>query len=110
MPIVTLSDMTPGQEADLFVLMTSKEELTTKNGKPYFKIGFRDGVRVDLVRAERQVRAVPLDHAEGQQAEAARLLHGLGESLRGQFHPEHPWLLPSRFSPGGRPRRAASHG
>jgi len=45
MPIVPLSEMAPDQEADLFVLMTSKEELTTKNGKPYFKVGFRDGGR-----------------------------------------------------------------
>ena len=45
MPIVPLSEMVPDQEADLFVLMTSKEELTTKNGKPYFKVGFRDGNR-----------------------------------------------------------------
>ena len=44
-PIVALSEMTHGQEADLFVLMTSKEELATKNGKPYFKVGFRDGGR-----------------------------------------------------------------
>ncbi len=45
MPIVALSDMASGQESDLFVLMTSKEELTTKNGQPYFKVGFRDGGR-----------------------------------------------------------------
>ena len=44
-PVVQLSEMTSGQEADLFVLMTSKEELLTKNGKPYFKVGFRDGGR-----------------------------------------------------------------
>ncbi|OHB73258.1 MAG: hypothetical protein A2V70_20075 [Planctomycetes bacterium RBG_13_63_9] len=37
--------MRPGQEADLFVLMTSKEELTTKTGSPYFKVGFRDAGR-----------------------------------------------------------------
>ena len=42
MPIVTLSDMSPGQEADLFLLMTGKEELRTKAGKPYFRVGFRD--------------------------------------------------------------------
>jgi 3'-5' exoribonuclease len=42
MPIVALSEMTHGQEADLFVLMTAKEELTTRDGKPYFKVGFRD--------------------------------------------------------------------
>jgi 3'-5' exoribonuclease len=43
--IVTLSEMTHGQEADLFVLMTAKEELTTRDGKPYFKVGFRDHAR-----------------------------------------------------------------
>ena len=45
MPIVALSEMVPGQEADLFVLMVSKEELTTREGKPYFKVGFRDARR-----------------------------------------------------------------
>ena len=42
MPVVVLSEMQHGQEADLFVLMTVKEELTTRDGKPYFKVGFRD--------------------------------------------------------------------
>jgi 3'-5' exoribonuclease len=37
--------MTHGQEADLFVLMTVKEELTTRDGKPYFRVGFRDHAR-----------------------------------------------------------------
>ncbi len=37
--------MAHGQEADLFVLMTAKEELTTRDGKPYFKVGFRDHAR-----------------------------------------------------------------
>jgi 3'-5' exoribonuclease len=37
--------MTNAQEADLFALMTSKEQLTAKNGKPYFKVGFRDSQR-----------------------------------------------------------------
>lgn len=43
--IVALSEMNNGQEADLFVLMTSKEELTTRDGKPYYKVGFRDHAR-----------------------------------------------------------------
>jgi 3'-5' exoribonuclease len=42
MPLLSLSEMVPGQEADLFVLMTAKEQLTTREGKPYFKVGFRD--------------------------------------------------------------------
>jgi 3'-5' exoribonuclease len=45
MPILTLAEMTPGQEADLFLLLTSKEELRTRNGKPYFKVAFRDAGR-----------------------------------------------------------------
>ena len=45
MPIATLSDLSSGQEADLFLLMTVKEELKTKTGKPYFRVGFRDGGR-----------------------------------------------------------------
>ncbi len=45
MPIVALSEMSSGQEGDLFALMASKEELLTKNGKPYFKVAFRDNRR-----------------------------------------------------------------
>lgn len=45
MPIVMLSEMINGQEADLFVLMTAKEALTTRDGKPYFRVAFRDHVR-----------------------------------------------------------------
>ncbi|MGB7734248.1 MAG: HD domain-containing protein [Thermoguttaceae bacterium] len=45
MPLATLSEMSSGQEADLFLLMTAKEELKTKAGKPYFRVGFRDAGR-----------------------------------------------------------------
>ncbi len=44
-PILLLSEMVNGQEGDLFVLMTAKEELRTREGKPYFKVGFRDHLR-----------------------------------------------------------------
>ena len=44
-PVVPLSEMTPGQEADLFALLTFKEELLAKNGRPYFRVGFRDAAR-----------------------------------------------------------------
>jgi 3'-5' exoribonuclease len=40
-PVLSLDEMVPGQEADIFVLLTAKEELTAKNGKPYFKVTFR---------------------------------------------------------------------
>lgn len=45
LPVVALSEMVADQEADLFVLMTLKEQLTTRDGKPYFKVGFRDAGR-----------------------------------------------------------------
>ena len=45
MPIVALADMSDGQEGDLFLLMTSKEELKTRDGKTYYKVGFRDAGR-----------------------------------------------------------------
>lgn len=41
-PILPLADMEDGQEADVFVVMTSKVELRTRDNKPYFKVGFRD--------------------------------------------------------------------
>ncbi len=37
-----LSDLEPGQEADFFALLSRKEELRTREGKPYFKVAFRD--------------------------------------------------------------------
>jgi 3'-5' exoribonuclease len=43
--IVPLSEMAADQEADLFVMMTSKEELKTRDGKPYYRVGFRDAKR-----------------------------------------------------------------
>ncbi len=45
MQIVELADMTSDQEADVFVLLTAKEQLTTRDGKPYFRVSFRDARR-----------------------------------------------------------------
>lgn len=43
--VVPLCEMANGQEGDLFVLMTAKEELATRDGKPYFRVAFRDARR-----------------------------------------------------------------
>ncbi len=43
--IVSLADLADGQEGDFFAQLTAKEELTTKTGKPYFKVTFRDAGR-----------------------------------------------------------------
>ena len=40
-----LADLTHGQEADFYALLASREELTTKDGKPYFRVAFRDAGR-----------------------------------------------------------------
>ncbi|HEY1067240.1 MAG TPA: HD domain-containing protein [Pirellulales bacterium] len=43
--IVTLAEMPAGEECDVFVLLTSKDELPTRDGKKYFKVAFRDAGR-----------------------------------------------------------------
>lgn len=45
LPITTLGELANGQEADFFALLVSKEELMTRDGKPYFRVGFRDARR-----------------------------------------------------------------
>jgi 3'-5' exoribonuclease len=44
-PATTLSELAHGQEGEFFALLTVKEELTTREGKPYFKVTFRDACR-----------------------------------------------------------------
>ena len=44
-PTSLLSDLTNGQEADFFALLTAKETMTTRDGKPYFRVTFRDAKR-----------------------------------------------------------------
>lgn len=43
--VLSLSELTAGQEADFFALLTSKEALQTRDGKPFYKVGFRDAIR-----------------------------------------------------------------
>jgi len=40
-----LCEMNEGQEADFFALLSDKQELTTKDGKPYYRVTFRDARR-----------------------------------------------------------------
>ncbi len=42
---VPLSELTNGQESSFFALLSAKEELTTRDGKPYFRVTFRDAKR-----------------------------------------------------------------
>jgi 3'-5' exoribonuclease len=42
---ISLGDMMEGQEADFFALLSEKQELTTRDGKPYYRVTFRDAKR-----------------------------------------------------------------
>ena len=44
-PLPALSELSPDEEADFFALLSAKESLTTKDGKPYFRVAFRDAHR-----------------------------------------------------------------
>jgi 3'-5' exoribonuclease len=43
--VVALSELPEGQEADFFAVLSEKQELTTRDGKPYFRVSFRDARR-----------------------------------------------------------------
>jgi 3'-5' exoribonuclease len=45
MTIVQLGKMAHEEEGDLFALLTAKEELKTRDGKPYWRVCFRDRYR-----------------------------------------------------------------
>ncbi|MCE9604828.1 MAG: HD domain-containing protein [Planctomycetia bacterium] len=45
LPIVALAELEVGQDADVFALLFLKEEQRTKDGKPYYRVGFRDAGR-----------------------------------------------------------------
>jgi 3'-5' exoribonuclease len=42
---LALCEMCEGQEADFFALLSEKQELTTRDGKPYYRVTFRDARR-----------------------------------------------------------------
>jgi 3'-5' exoribonuclease len=44
-PVVALSELDEGQEGDFFALLAEKQELATRDGKPYHRVAFRDARR-----------------------------------------------------------------
>ena len=44
-PILPLCELAEGQEADFFALLSEKQELKTRDGKPYHRVTFRDAKR-----------------------------------------------------------------
>ncbi len=45
MSVMKLSEMTSGETADSFVLLSGKEASKTRDGKPYYRVMFRDAIR-----------------------------------------------------------------
>jgi 3'-5' exoribonuclease len=45
MRICKLTDLKPGAQADCFVLLSAKDRATTRDGKPYYRVTFRDAGR-----------------------------------------------------------------
>ncbi len=43
--IVSLSDLVAGEQGDCFVLLATKERAQTRDGKPYYRVAFRDAKR-----------------------------------------------------------------
>jgi 3'-5' exoribonuclease len=44
-PILPLCEMAEGQEADFFAFLAEKQQLNTRDGKPYYRVTFRDARR-----------------------------------------------------------------
>jgi 3'-5' exoribonuclease len=43
--LVRLSELADGDEGEFFALLSEKQELKTRDGKPYFRVTFRDALR-----------------------------------------------------------------
>jgi 3'-5' exoribonuclease len=82
--VVPLCELAEGQEADFFALLADKQELTTRDGKPYFRVSFRD--------AKREV-GFPI-WADSGHAVACR-----NEWIVGEFYKLRAKLQPTNFGP-----------
>ncbi len=80
--VVPLSELAEGQEADFFALLSEKQELTTRDGKPYFRVSFRDARReVGLpIWADS-----PLRDGLPQRMGGRRVLQAAGEGAADEF-------------------------
>ncbi len=115
-PLLALSDLAPGQEADFFALLSAKESLTTREGKPYFKVAFRDARRevsfpvwgdapladdcrkTWSVGAIYKLRAVYRETSYGPQLEINRIREATDKDAADGFDPTM-FLPQSRFDP-----------
>jgi 3'-5' exoribonuclease len=114
--LVALSAMENGQEADLFALLSAKEELKTRDGKPYFRVAFRDARRevsfpvwndsswADTCRRDwnpgvcYKLRAVYRDTTYGPQLDIRKIREACDADAADGYHP-NMFLPQSRFDP-----------
>lgn len=114
--LLALSDLAPGQEADFFALLSAKETLSTREGKPYFKVSFRDARRevsfpiwgdaplADdcrknwAVGAIYKLRAAYRETSYGPQLEISKIREAIASDAADGFDPTM-FLPQSRFDP-----------
>ena len=105
LPLLKLAETTDGQEADWFLLLSRKEELKTREGKPYFRVTLRDATReitvpiwhdsawADACRHEWQtgvfykVRGIYKDSQFGAQIEIRKIRETTADDLADGFDP-----------------------
>ncbi|MGH7136997.1 MAG: 3'-5' exoribonuclease YhaM family protein [Pirellulales bacterium] len=114
--VVNLCEMVNGQESDLFAMLSVKEQLTTRDGKPYHRVGFRDARREvsfpiwqDSPLAEEckqtwtagacyKLRALYRETNYGPQLEIRKIRH-VSETDRADGYDPQMFLPRSRFEP-----------
>ncbi|MFV0443797.1 MAG: 3'-5' exoribonuclease YhaM family protein [Planctomycetaceae bacterium] len=111
-----LSELKPGEQADVFTLLVSKDRGSTKDGKPYFRVAFRDAARqaVAMIWSDSpfftaceqewqpgefyKLRCKYSDSAYGPQIELDRVRNTTPEDATEGFRPEE-YFARSRFDP-----------
>jgi 3'-5' exoribonuclease len=114
--IVSLAEMVDGQEADAFVLLAAKTDGTTRDGKPFQRVTFRDAgrevsfpiwrdsIHADACRQEWQpgqfykVRALYVETKFGPQLEIRKIRPVTAEDRADGFD-EAQFLPRSKFDP-----------
>lgn len=114
--VVPLCEMEPNQEAVCFALLVAKQELRTRDGKPYFKVAFRDRRRevsfpiwgdsplADdcqkgwTVGVAYKIRAILRETSYGPQLDIVRIREA-GEADAAEGYDAAMFLPQSRFEP-----------
>ena len=71
--LVKLSELENNQEGDFFALLSAKEALTTKDGKPYHRVAFRDAAEPLLSSEESLSAILELSRVQPLQVDLVRI-------------------------------------